>query len=359
MNAAQEKDFKLALVRVLIKKVEGIDPAAQIPDQASLWYDVLVGLETFEVLEGIAARLKADRELRAAVKAFKPFATFKGGAAEDDAGLKQLVTSEHDDIVRSGIVAMEAPTHDIEFQDNGATQEISRWKWTLLIVLYAIEFGILYGVEATVWNLIRQLGGVSFTDPERIGTEIAAAIVVSIQIPEFQRLLRHILARAGNAPVFTGDVNLITEHAEMITTGLLGGLSIDAGVHAATALANGNVDTVKYWMFLGYFGAFLTAGFINAIGQVALGKKLVVGPEGEPFPDNAKAALVTFGKHYVDMDILLHERLVHFLNWFLYNFYGAGFGGGELALAGSLWLFVTLFKVSFFWSEKLRKRLAE
>lgn len=357
MDGAQENDLKLAIVQALIKQVERIDPAVEIEDQAGLWNDVLVGLETFEALKGIAARLKANRELRAAVKAFKPFSTFMGKAAPDDDSLKQLVVSEHDDILQSGIVnAMEAPTEDVELQEDRVT-EISRWKWTLLVVLYSLEFGILYGLEVAIWSLIRQLGGVSFKNPERVGTEIAAAIVVAIQMPEFQRLLRHILARAGNAPVFTGDVNLITEHAEMITTGFLGGLSIDAGVHAATALAKGNAGVVKYWLFLGYFGAFLTAGFINAVGQLAIGRKLVAGPPGQPFPDNAKDALIVFGTHYVDTGVLLHERLVHFFNWFLYNFYGGGFGDGEVALAGGLWLFVALFKVSFFWSAKIRKQL--
>ncbi|NSZ19470.1 hypothetical protein [Agrobacterium vitis] len=376
MNATQDKDFKLAVVRKLIQAVEQIDPAKLKPageghhqNQSALIEHVLVelehvfvGLETFEGLKGIAARLKLDRlsadsDLRDAVKEFEPFATFKGKAATGNTfeGIVPQIRAEHDEIVQSGLVSgMEVPVGDLELQDD-TVAEISRWKWTLLFVLYALEFAILYGLEASIWNLIRVLGGDKFTDPKRIATEIAAAIMVAFTLPDFHRLLTHVLARAKLAPVFTGDVNIITEHGEMITTGFLGGLSIDAGVQLATKLAGDDASVIKYWMFLGYFAAFLSAGFINATGQVALGRKLVAGPSGEPFPDNAKQALVVFGKHFIDTDILLHERLFHFVNWFLYNFYGAGFGQGELALAGSLWLFVVLFKVSFFWSEKMRQ----
>ncbi|WP_429932969.1 hypothetical protein [Agrobacterium vitis] len=369
MNATQDKDFKLAVVQKLIQTVEQIDPAklklaggGHHENQAALWKDVLVGLETFEGLKGIAARLKsdrlsADRDLQDAVKEFGPFATFKGKAATGDTfeGILPLIRAEHDEIVQSDLVSgMEAPVGDLELQDD-TVAEISRWKWTLLFVLYALEFAILYGLEASIWNLIRALGGDRFTDPKRIATEIAAAITVAFTLPDFHLLLTHVLKGARHAPVFTGDVNIITEHGEMIITGLLGGLSIDAGVQLATKLAGDDASVIKYWMFLGYFAAFLSAGFINAAGQVALGRKLVVGPPGEPFPDTAKQALVVFGKHYIGTDILLHERLFHFVNWFFYNFYGAGFGEGELALAGSLWLFVALFKVSFFWSEKMRQ----
>ncbi|MGV2130612.1 hypothetical protein ACQZ4Q_24695 [Agrobacterium vitis] len=376
MNATQDKDFKLAVVRKLIQAVEQIDPAKLKPageghhqNQSALIEHVLVelehvfvGLETFEGLKGIAARLKLDRlsadsDLRDAVKEFEPFATFKGKAATGNTfeGIVPQIRAEHDEIVQSGLVSgMEVPVGDLELQDD-TVAEISRWKWTLLFVLYALEFAILYGLEASIWNLIRVLGGDKFTDPKRIATEIAAAIMVAFTLPDFHRLLTHVLARAKLAPVFTGDVNIITEHGEMITTSFLGGLSIDAGVQLATKLAGDDASVIKYWMFLGYFAAFLSAGFINATGQVALGRKLVAGPSGEPFPDNAKQALVVFGKHFIDTDILLHERLFHFVNWFLYNFYGAGFGQGELALAGSLWLFVVLFKVSFFWSEKMRQ----
>ncbi|BCH62622.1 hypothetical protein RvVAR0630_pl07640 (plasmid) [Agrobacterium vitis] len=376
MNATQDKDFKLAVVRKLIQAVEQIDPAKLKPageghhqNQSALIEHVLVelehvfvGLETFEGLKGIAARLKLDRlsadsDLRDAVKEFEPFATFKGKAATGNTfeGIVPQIRAEHDEIVQSGLVSgMEVPVGDLELQDD-TVAEISRWKWTLLFVLYALEFAILYGLEASIWNLIRVLGGDKFTDPKRIATEIAAAIMVAFTLPDFHRLLTHVLARAKLAPVFTGDVNIIKEHSEMITTGFLGGLSIDAGVQLATKLAGDDASVIKYWMFLGYFAAFLSAGFINAAGQVALGRKLVAGPSGEPFPDNAKQALVVFGKHFIDTDILLHERLFHFVNWFLYNFYGAGFGQGELALAGSLWLFVVLFKVSFFWSEKMRQ----
>ena len=358
MDANQQ--LKLSIVRTLIKKIEAIDPEAGGAGkvQTELWDDVLEGLEVFEALKGIANRLKADCELRAALKAFAPFATFKKPAAAAEDELTKLVESECEDIRQSGVLAMDVSVFDIEVQRDAGT-EIGRWKWTLLFVLYALEFAILYGLEAAIWNLIRQLGGVSFNDPKRIGTEIAAAIVVAIQIPEFQRLLRHVLERAKLAPVFAGEVNLIAEHAEMITTGFLGGLSIDAGVQAATALAGNDPGIVKYWMFLGYFAAFLSAGFINGVGQLAIGRKLVLGPEGQPFPDHAKDALSMFGKHYINMDVLLYERLVHFFNWGLYNFYGGGFGSGELALAGSLWLFVALFKVSFFWSGKMRKRLGQ
>lgn len=373
MNAAQDKDFKLAIVRKLIQSVEQIDPAklklaggGHRENQVALWEDVLVGLETLEGLKGIAARLKADRlsvdrDLRDAAKEFEPFATFTGKATAGDTfeGILPLIRAEHDEIVQSGLVSgMEAPVRDLELQDDSVA-EISRWKWTLLFVLYALEFAILYGLEASIWNLIRALGGDKFTDPKRIATEIAAAITVAFTLPDFHRLLTHVLARAGQAPAFNGDVNIVTEHGEMIITSLLGGLSIDAGVHLATKLAGDDASVIKYWMFLGYFAAFLSAGLINGAGQVALGRKLVVGPSGQPFPDNAKDALAAFGKHYISTDILLHERLFHFVNWFLYNFYGAGFGKGELELAGSLWLFVALFKVSFFWSEKMRQRLGQ
>lgn len=274
MNATQDKDFKLAVVRKLIQAVEQIDPAKLKPageghhqNQSALIEHVLVelehvfvGLETFEGLKGIAARLKLDRlsadsDLRDAVKEFEPFATFKGKAATGNTfeGIVPQIRAEHDEIVQSGLVSgMEVPVGDLELQDD-TVAEISRWKWTLLFVLYALEFAILYGLEASIWNLIRVLGGDKFTDPKRIATEIAAAIMVAFTLPDFHRLLTHVLARAKLAPVFTGDVNIITEHGEMITTGFLGGLSIDAGVQLATKLAGDDASVIKYWMFLGYF----------------------------------------------------------------------------------------------------------
>jgi len=353
-----DKDLKLAIVWRLITQVEAIDPAKNAkPDgQAGLWRDVIECLETFEAFKGIGARLKVDRELQSALKGFMPFVNLKSNKPENE--FVAQVNSEVDEIELSGVLAMEEPALHFELDDDAVTQ-ISRWKWTLLFILYALEFGILYGLEVALWNIIRQLGGVSFKDPKRIGTEMAAAILMAIQIPEFQRLLRHVLGRAELAPVFVGDVNIIVEHSEMITTGFLGGLSIDAGVHAAIALAGDNPGIVKYWLFLGYFGAFFVAGFLNGIGQLCIGRKLVVGPPGQSYPDNAKQALVVFGKHYVGKDVLLYERLFHFFNWGLYNFYGGGFGEGELALAGSLWLFVALFKLSFFWAGKMQKRLAQ
>ncbi|RWI48927.1 MAG: hypothetical protein EOR16_32275 [Mesorhizobium sp.] len=351
-----DNELKLAIVRGLIARIEAIDPNADVkPDQAGLWLDIIEGLQTFDTLKEVGARLKADRELRSALKEFMPFVKLTNSGRKDD--FINQVNSEVKEIERSGVVAMEEQVFDLGIDDDPATR-ISRWKWTLLFVLYALEFAILYGLEGAVWNIIRQLGGVSYKDPKRIGTEMAAAIVVAIQIPEFQRLLRHVLQRAKLAPVITGDVNIIVEHGEMITTGFLCGLSIDAGVHAAIALAGDNPGLVKYWMFLGYFSAFLTAGFINGIGQLCLGRQLVVGPPGQSYPDSAGEALVVFGEHYVGKDVFLYERLFHFFNWGLYNFYGVGFGDGEWALAGSLWLFVALFKVSFFWAGWMQKRFA-
>jgi len=351
-----DKGLKLAIVRHLIAKVETINPAAELSGHEGLWLDVLDGLNGVGALAALSEQLKTNRQLREALEGFIPFTRLKSAQPEEN--FAALVGSEVAEIECSGVLASDQPALELQSQEESLTQ-VGRWKWMLLLVLYALEFAILYGLEAAFWNIIRQLGGVSYNDPKRIGTEMAAAIGVAIQFPEFQRLLRHVLDRAKLAPVFNGEVNIIIEHAEMISTGFLGGLSIDAGVHAAIALAGDDPGLVRYWLFLGYFGAFFVAGFLNGIGQLCLGRKLAMGPPGEPYPDDAKRALVVFGNHYVNKDVLLYERLLHFFNWGLYNFYGERFGEGEPALGGSLWLFVALFKISFFWAGKLRERLLE
>ncbi len=268
-------------------------------------------------------------------------------------------------LLTGGVESMEQPPiGDLEMQD-ATPEEISSYKSTLLVVLYAVEFGLLYGTMATIWNLVRALGGISFKDPERIGSELAGAILVAMTLPGFQRLLRHILERAQLAAAFEGDVDKGKEHLEMILTGILGGESIHMGIKAGLAIVDNDPDKVKYAMFLGNFMAFFAAGLINEAGQMAIGRKLVVAQAGGPFPGNAIDAVKAFGHHWIDMDILVYERLVHCLYWGCYEVYGGGLPllangavGMEVALAGGLWIFVSGFKVSFYWVGKLRARRA-
>lgn len=52
------------------------------------------------------------------------------------------------------------------------------------------------------------------------------------------------------------------------------------------------------------------------------------------------------GVSRASLDIFFYERLAHFVNRFLHNFYDAGFGEGN----------VGLFKIPFFRTQKMHKR---
>ncbi|PSS60547.1 hypothetical protein C6558_32595 [Ensifer sp. NM-2] len=381
MDASKnDTSFALAIVQASIKRIEAINPfkknAGTRPND--LLDELAATLEAVDELKALAKAFKGGKaaaELRKAAAEFEPFATFKTAANKSFSGVLpqesvgqfwQSVSNDCMMVTRSDRDAAVGPplVSDLVLHD-ATPEEISWYKWTLLVVLYAVEFALLYGPMVTIWNLIRQLGGVSFKDPTRIATEIGAAILVAMTLPDFQRLLRHILERVQLAADFEGNVDKGKEHVQMIATGILGGGTIDMGIKAGAAIAGGHPDKIKYAMFLGNFMAFFTAGLINVAGQMAIGRKLVVGAAGDVFPGDAIDAVEAFGRHYVDIDVLMYERLVHCLNWGCYEVYGGGLAllakgaaAKEIALAGSLAIFVSGFKVSFYWAERLRARRA-
>lgn len=262
-------------------------------------------------------------------------------------------------MAQAGMDEPEGPPGGIRVLDV-SEEDISLFKKALLLGAYILQTALVVGVEASVWNSIRVLGGSSISEAGRKGTEAAAACFVALSYPEAERFANVLLAKLKMVPVFQGEESEIVRHFKMLLTGAGVGTAIDAGVQVATALEKSFSGRFNELMYLGYFVAFAIGGAVNAVGEFAVGGRLVAGGNREEAGATIKAKAIEWARGYVGLDRLVKERVPHFAVWFAYQFYGermaelgSTFVSKQAGLWGSLWVFVLSFKLVFHWAAKL------
>jgi hypothetical protein len=282
--------------------------------------------------------------------------------SKDEAQIKSLVDAIHKNIAGSTTATDQpvAPTADNIEAQHPSPQDIGLFKKALLLAVYILQTATVVGVEAAIWNIIRVQGGTSVSEPGRIGTELAAAGFVASTYPELELFTTTLAAKLDAVPSFEGQQGPIIEHIKMFLTAGGVGSSIDAGVQVANALTEKFPTSFNELMFLGYFVAFAAGGAVNAAGEIAAGNRITTASETGALPATLVQAAVDWYSRYPRFDLLLKQRIPHFVVWFAYQFYGEALanlakapGDGQAALWGSLWIFVLSFKLLFHWAAKI------
>lgn len=272
--------------------------------------------------------------------------------------LVQAIAASTDPELAAVVAAV--PSEPVDYEEPSAEQ-VRTYRKAVLFGMYILHAGVQVGAIVGVWNVLRHLGGASIGERGRVGSEAGAAAFAAVTFPETDRFFDLIEAHLVGCARFEGEVSAAMEHVRMVFSAAGVGAGLTGGVYLASELTESFGGPLEGWLFLGYFVGFAIGGTFVGVGELAVGKRLVEGPRPTgKFSGTLAVGAKNWLAGWLSYERLLKERLVHFVVWFMYEFYGSALGdaaksaaatGGHLFLG--LWLFVITFKEGLFWGEKL------